>query len=272
MTKFNYIALGAVLLTAGTYAGISGALYMNQEKIIFPREVNPITLAHKDKAEELWLTTPDNIKLSGIGYKAAEEKAPLVLAFGGNAHDVAGFVEYLMYDIYTDRVAHCAGFSYRGYPNALGYESEGEPSQEAIYADALEIYDAMVEKYKPSAVHVVGYSLGTSVGAYVATQRPVDSLTMITPFTSMAAIAKNHYPWLPVNFLLKHKLPTDELIKGVTAPVTMIHAGNDEIVPHDHAHMLPPLVPNLKANVTLETGHTDIFDAHDFPEILRKAW
>lgn len=272
MTKFKFILLGVVLLTAGAYAGISGAMYMQQEDLIFPRAVNPVTLKHKADAEELWLETSDNTQLSGIGFKAGVDKAPLVLAFGGNAHDVTGFTEYLKYEIYTDREAHYAGFSYRGYPNALGHRSDGKPGQDELYADALEIYDAMVEKYKPTVVHVVGYSLGTSVGTYLAAQRPVASLTMITPFTSMAAIAQHYYPWLPAEFLLKHKLPTADLIKDVTAPITMIHAAHDEIVPQEHAKALPALAPHLKANITLSAGHTDVFDEREFPEIMRKAW
>jgi pimeloyl-ACP methyl ester carboxylesterase len=61
-------------------------------------------------------------------------------------------------------------FNYRGYG-----KSEGEPSESALFRDALEIYDLIAARSAVDKQRIVamGRSLGSGVAAFLASQRPV---------------------------------------------------------------------------------------------------
>ena len=46
----------------------------------------------------------------------------------------------------------------------------------------------------------------------LATERPVGGLVLRSPFTSLADVGAQHYPFLPVRALLRHHFPTRDTI------------------------------------------------------------
>src|SRR5690606_40801686 len=74
-------------------------------------------------------------------------------------------------------------FHYRGYG-----PSTGRPSEAAVLADALMIYDFMVERLEPARVYAIGISLGSAVAAYLSQQRRLAGVLLVTPFDSVEAI------------------------------------------------------------------------------------
>ena len=74
-------------------------------------------------------------------------------------------------------------------------------------ADALAIYDAVAARDGIDRGRIVafGRSLGTAVAARVAAERPVAGVVLVSPYDSLAAIGRHHYPWLPVSLLLRHR-------------------------------------------------------------------
>src|SRR5260370_41081884 len=89
-----------------------------------------------------------------------------LIYFGGNAEDVslnmpslsAGFPDSAIYLLH-----------YRGYGG-----SSGRPSEGALFADALTLFDQVHSKHPD--VDVVGRSLGSGIAVYVASLRPVTRL------------------------------------------------------------------------------------------------
>jgi hypothetical protein len=43
------------------------------------------------------------------------------------------------------------------------------------------------------------------VAVALAAGRPLRGIVLVTPFDSLAAVAKRHYPYLPVDWMLKHR-------------------------------------------------------------------
>ena len=92
--------------------------------------------------------------------------------------------------------------NYRGYGL-----SEGAPSEAALFADALAIFDAMAKRpaIDPARIGAIGRSLGSAVAVHLAAHRPVRAVALVTPFDNMAGVGRHHYPLLPVRALLRQR-------------------------------------------------------------------
>ena len=120
--------------------------------------------------------------------------------------------------VFPDR--DVAAFHYRGYA-----PSTGEPSASAILEDAIAIHDHVVASLAPDRIVAVGLSLGAGPAAHLAARRPIEGLILVTPFDSLKALAREHYPWAPVSLLLRHRMEVAGSLAGVAAPVALISAG-----------------------------------------------
>jgi pimeloyl-ACP methyl ester carboxylesterase len=112
------------------------------------------------------------------------------------------------------------------------------------------------------SVSAIGASLGSGVASQLAAQRPVERLALITPFDSMVATARAHYPLFPVNWLLDERYESDRALSGYRRPVLILHGGRDDIVPEANTLRLVSTLPAPPTVVRVpEAGHNDI-DAH----------
>jgi len=90
----------------------------------------------------------------------------------------------------------------------------------------------------------------------LAAARPLSGVVLVTPFDSLASLAKRHFWYLPVDLLLRHRFPSAELAPRVSAPLLCIAAGHDEVIPPEHARRLFDAWGGPKKWVLLaEAGH-----------------
>jgi pimeloyl-ACP methyl ester carboxylesterase len=260
LNLFNVLVGGAA-----AYALVVGSLYLMQEGLIFPRSIAGIASyplpAH---AERLELRTAEGLRLVGNLVRAQGPSRGLLLGFGGNAwngDDLTVFLARRLHDV------DIAVFHYRGYR-----PSEGEPSEAALYADALLVHDRLVEMLRPDRVFAVGLSLGTAVAAYLAAQRPLAGLILVTPFDSVEAIARARYFWAPVGTLLKHHFRTADHLADLDIPVAVILASDDTVVPLERSRAL---IEVLRRPVLVETvagsTHNGIYDLPAIDGALNRA-
>ena len=120
---------------------------------------------------------------------------------------------------------------YRGYGG-----SSGKPSQAALFADALALFDKARDAH--SHIVVVGTSLGSGVAVYLASQRPVARLVLVTPYDSLQEVAARQYAIFPVRWLLQDKFESWRYAAQVTAPTLLIAAEHDEIIPRASTELL----------------------------------
>lgn len=139
----------------------------------------------------------------------------LVIYYGGNAEDV-----YFAITDYQHLNAATLFMAYRGYG-----ASDGKPSETALKADALAIFDDIVERYNPRQVYLVGRSLGSGLACYTAARRTVTGTILITPYDSLVHVAKKHYPWLPVGLLMKHRFNSLADLPQISSPILVIYGG-----------------------------------------------
>jgi pimeloyl-ACP methyl ester carboxylesterase len=236
-----------------------GYLYFTQEAQIFPAQsIKKEQIVQANNQEKISLHVNADVLLQGVLRKDEKSDAGLLLYFGGNADDATLFASYVKalkgYDIVS--------FNYRGYGN-----SSGKPSEQALFSDALKIYDTYAKGRK---VVIVGRSLGSGVATYVASNRGSDGLVLITPYDSIVSMAHQKYPYLPTQWLLKHAFETVRYIQAVTSPIAIIEVENDTTIPRFHLEQLLKVMPKPPYHVTLSnTTHGDVLKHPNFTNELQ---
>ena len=203
-----------LLFIAILFVGLCGALFVFQRSLIY----FPQPRSNQDGTT--LVTLQAGTQTVAVSTRPASGPDALIY-FGGNAEDVSlnmpdfsvAFPNHAIY------LLHYPGFG----------GSSGRPSQQAILADALALFDRVHAQHEN--VVVVGRSLGSAVAIYVASQRPVARLVLVTPFDSLVNVAAHHYPWLPVRWLIRDRFESWRYAPQVTAPTRIIVAEQDEVIP-----------------------------------------
>jgi hypothetical protein len=185
-----------------------------------------------------------------------------LIYFGGNAEDVSQDVSDLVAAFPNTAIY---ALHYPGYGG-----SSGTPTQQAIFVDSLALFDR-VKADHPSVI-VVGRSLGSGVAVWIASQRPIARLVLVTPFDSLGDVAAQQYRFLPVRWLMRDRFESWRYAPEVTVPTRIIVAGDDELVPRSSSDRLRTrfregLVSYL---VVPGFGHNTIQDSPGYWALLSK--
>ena len=243
-----------LILLAGLVLGVPAWAWLTQERLVFFPQPVASEARLPPRASPLTIVAGDGTRLCGwiVRSEALSAAAPGVIYFGGNAEEVSGTLS----DPRWPRDWAIVGVNYRGYGN-----SEGKPGEAAIMADALAIYDAVAgrDDIDPRRIVVFGRSLGTAVATRVAADRPVTGAILVSPYDSMTAIGKLHYPWLPVSLLLRHRFDAIPDARRSAMPLLAIVGGSDTIIPAERSRALFDAWAGPKTwQVEAHAGHNDI--------------
>jgi fermentation-respiration switch protein FrsA (DUF1100 family) len=243
-------ALSLALVWVGVIVLMS---VMERRFLYFPiRQMDAEPADYGLRFEELDLTSSDGVRLRGWWIRSKGER--VVLLFHGNGGNVSHrlerakvFAEELGVDLFL--------VDYRGYGL-----SEGTPSERGLYRDGLAIYDAARERgFPPDRIVLHGESLGCAVAVEVALERPASGLALETPFLSVPALARKHYPFVPA-FLIRSRFDAASKIDRVTAPKLFLVAERDEIAPPAQGRALFELAaPPKELFVIPGAGHNDTY-------------
>lgn len=235
-----------------------GYVYVTQEAQVFDfASIEKRDIAQNSESASVSLQA-NGALLQGRVRKNDEGSKKLLLYFGGNANDATRFIDYA----HALKGYEILCFNYRGYE-----QSSGEPSEKALFEDALLIYDTFA---KDNSVVLIGRSLGTGVATYVASKRKIEGLVLITPYDSISSIAKEKYPFLPIPFLLKHTFNSLQYITSVQAPIAVMEVVNDTTIPRFHLERLLEALPQKPYLVSLtHTTHGKVLSHPDFTSHLQ---
>ena len=204
--------------------GVVAAAWLAQDRLVFfPQPIASVTHLPA-AAKPLEISAGDGTHLRGWIRQSIREPAPVVLYFGGNAEEVSWTVADKRWPTDWAIVA----INYRGYG-----ASEGKPGEAALVADALTIYDTVAARADADRARIVafGRSLGTGIAVQLAARRPVSGVVLVSPYDSLVAIGRTHYPWLPVSWLLRHRFDVVADASRIRAPLLAIAGAHDTIVP-----------------------------------------
>jgi hypothetical protein len=252
MIRILLICLG---VTALVYVGLCAALFAFQRSLIYfpqPRSQGDGTSV---------ITLPVEGATVNVTVRPYSGSKALIY-FGGNSEDVSR----RLLTFSTAFPDHALYFQhYRGYGG-----SSGKPSEAALFADAIALFDKVYEEY-PN-ITVVGRSLGSGVAAYLASQRPVARLVLVTPYNSIQELAEQHFPYFPVCWLLVDKFESWKYVELINAPTLIIAAQQDEVIP---CASTESLFNRFRAGtaflkVIAGTSHNTISDSPEYISLLRE--
>ncbi len=147
---------------------------------------------------------------------------------------------------------------YPGY----GVANEYKPSENAIYAD-VEIalrYASEELGFTVDRTTLWGRSLGTGVAVEMAGRGYAANLVLISPYTSIPAVASEHYvPILPY-LVISDGFYTHWKADGIQQPVLIIHGNADRTIPIDMGRRLHEEFPNSRFMELRGAGHNDVGD------------
>lgn len=242
-------------IAAFLYIAAAAALYVFQRNLIYypdPVHHTP-SKAGLSGVREVILTTPDGERLIAWHAEAGPGQ-PTLLYFHGNVGGLASR---------ADRVARFAqaGYgvfmlSYRGYSG-----STGKPSEAAIIGDAALAYRYLRDLgLSSSGIVAYGESLGTGVAVQLAAAHPVAALILDAPYTSLPAIGKTLYPFMPVETFMTDRFDSKRHIASVNAPLLILHGSNDHTIPIELGEALFNAATEPKTFVPLDgAGHSNIY-------------
>jgi pimeloyl-ACP methyl ester carboxylesterase len=245
-------------------AAVAGLLYVAFCAILFAFQRSLIYYPQPDAARG----GPDALTFAADGAQlrvitAAHEGPDAVIYFGGNAEEVRWSLPALI-SAFPDRALYL--MNYRGYGG-----STGEPSEAALVADAVALFDR-VHAMHPQIL-VIGRSLGSGVAVHLASLRPVERLTLVTPFDSLETIASRQFPFVPLRWLLRDKFESWRYAEAISAPTLILAAEHDEVIPRASTEALfAHFKPGVARFAILErTGHNTISDSPEYIGWLRAA-
>jgi len=240
-----------VLVGVAVYVGICLALFLLQRVLIY----HPQPRTAPAGTPVLTLAVDGRQVLATM----REHEGPSALVyFGGNAEDVSASLPG-MAKVFPDHALYL--LHYRGYGGA-----PGRPSEAALVADALALFDQVVARHP--RVTVIGRSLGSGVAIQVASARPIERLVLVTPYDSMEELAAHRFPGFPVGWILRDKFESSRYAAKVTAPTLLIAAENDKVVPRASTDRLLGRFAGGVATLGVVPGAVHNFPDSD-PEYVR---
>ena len=238
------------VLLAGivTYTGIVLYLYFSQSAHIYfptPQDFeNCPELVHAEKI------THNGTRMYYIQNTKANTLVVIYHGNGGSACDRAFLADYL-----NDQGVATILVEYVGYSN-----DTRTPSETLIFNDVNNV-NSFIKSLNYDRLVILGESLGSGPATYHTTLTGIDSLILITPFTSLADAGAFHYPYLPVKLLIRDKYDNGKHLRAYEGKLTIIHGTNDTVIPFSLGQRLyAGANTQNKQFITIDgAGHNDIY-------------
>jgi len=185
-------------------------------------------------------------------YRQKDTLRPWIIFFHGNAENLQTIWLAGIFENLENLGVNFLAVEYPGYGN-----STGSAQEKFLLESAQAVVDKIHTEFRPAAVILFGWSLGAAVAVQTAASDSsrINGLILASPWLSLEAIAKEHYPdWL-VNLLLTEKYDSHAIASKIAVPVLVIHGNRDEIIPVQHGRQLSRQFPNLFEFIEISQAH-----------------
>ncbi len=204
---------------------------------------------------------PDRNAFRGLLVEPAGEARGTVVVFHGNAGHAGqrGYYAQVLTGLgFRVILAEYPGYGPR--PGALG--------EQPLVTDAAETLRLAHQVFGPALI-LLGESLGTAVAAGAAAQSPdrVAGLLLITPWDRLESVARHHYGWLPVSWLMSDPYDNVRYLSSFAKPVVVVLAERDSVVPVASGLGLYQALPGPKRLVVVQGA-----DHNDWPARVDGTW
>jgi uncharacterized protein len=251
-----YILIGYALLLL--------LAYFIQEKFIFKPEKLPADFKYKYDApfKELFFDIEAGVRINGLHF-FRPDNAGLVLYLHGNTRSIKGWAKCArdFYRYNYDVVL----VDYRGFGKSTGKRTEID-----IMNDLQFVYSALANQYGEDHLIVYGRSLGSGFAAKLASDNKPRYLILDAPFYSFKKAVERFIPFLPVSYVLRYHLRTDQWLTKVTCHTYIIHGTRDWLIPIKQSEKLQQLNPKRITLIRIQGGgHNNLPKFPEYHNFLR---
>jgi fermentation-respiration switch protein FrsA (DUF1100 family) len=239
--NFGVYFLQFILTIFAIYFLVLVFLYFYQRNLLYhPNENNYSGDKISVDIEKVKIQTADNIELLGWYHKKNLKDYKTLVYFHGNAGSLENRIHKLNH--FQDMNINFLIVAWRGFNG-----NKGKPSEKGLYVDGKSAIDWLIKKgVDEKNLILYGESLGTGVATHLAQNKNYAGVILETPFTSMVDAAKNFYPYVPINLLLKDKFENFKKVKNINAPILVMHGEVDKIVPFSMGKKIYEIANNPK--------------------------
>lgn len=251
-----YIALGYLLILL--------LIYLVQEKFIFKPEKLHKDFTYKYDApfRELFFDVADGVRINGLHF-SVEKPLGLILYLHGNTRSIKGWAKYAkdFYRFDYDVVL----IDYRGFGKSTGKRSEKD-----LMHDMQFVYSALKHQYGEDHLIVYGRSLGSGFATKLASDNDPRYLILDAPYFSFLSAVRRFLPIMPLKFLLRYHLRTDQWIGKVKCHTYIIHGSEDWLIPISQSEKLRAINPRMITLIRIEGGgHNNLPRFPEYHDFLR---
>jgi pimeloyl-ACP methyl ester carboxylesterase len=245
------------------YVGLCAVFYFFQHYFFFRPEILPKNFEYRYPFpfEEVNFEMEDGGEINALHFKIPNALG-VVFYLKGNSRSLKGWGKFA-----RDFVSKGYDFfmiDYRGFG-----KSSGKRTETMLYNDAQTVYKWLCSQYPEDEIVLYGRSLGSGIAARIASWNNPRMLILDSPYYSFLYYIRSFAFFLPLRWLLRYKIRTDQFIRKITCPVFILHGDRDRLIPHQHSVMLQQEAPDI---VTLYTipggGHNDLPDFAEYHEFL----
>jgi fermentation-respiration switch protein FrsA (DUF1100 family) len=250
--------LFAAALLVVLYGLALAGLFLLQRRILFQPDTMRPDLARVAIAglRAMTVTTSDGLSLLAWYLPPAREGGRVALYLHGNA----GHIGHRGY-----RLGPMRGLGwgvllleYRGYGG-----NPGRPSEAGLLEDARAGLAALrAMGIALDRILLWGESLGSGLAVRLAVEHPVAAAILEAPYTSITAMARLRFPFVPADWLLLDRFDSLSAVGAVRAPVLVLHGTRDRIIPVAMGRELFAAAPEPKQLwIADRAGHIDLVEA-----------
>jgi alpha-beta hydrolase superfamily lysophospholipase len=211
--------------------------------------------------EELDFNMEDGGRINAIYFKVPNSRG-VVFYLKGNSKSIKGWGKFAKdflsngYDFFM--------MDYRGFG-----KSRGKRTQAKLFNDAQHLYKWLAQSYPEQKIVLYGRSWGSGIAARIASWNKPGLLILDSPYFSFYYNVNRYLFFVPLRWLLRYDIRTDQYLKDVQCPVHIIHGTKDRLISFEQSEKLAALHSEKVVLHKIEGGrHNNLPDFPRFFEIL----
>lgn len=230
------------------YGGLCLFFYFFQDYFFFRPEMLPKNFEYRYPFPftEHTFEMEDGGVINALQFKVPNSQG-VVFYLKGNSRSLKGWGKFA-----KDFVSKGYDFfmiDYRGFG-----KSKGRRTESILLNDAQTVYKWLSKEYPEDQIVVYGRSLGSGIGARLASWNDPRMLILDSPYFSFYHQIRRYGWWLPLRYLLRYHLRTDQFIKKVTCPIYIIHGNKDRLISYAQGKRLHEISADRSTLITIEGG------------------
>jgi uncharacterized protein len=238
--------LRAAVAALALYIAAVAAVWWRQEQLLF----RPRPLAADHRFEQRADVHETGARLNALHLRLPNPDG-VVFFLHGNAGNLQTW--FVNADYYRRLNLDLFMLDYRGFGKSSGHiENEAQ-----LHADVRAAWAQVAPRYAGRKRVILGRSLGSGLAAVLAADVQPELTVLVSPYSSMVALAREHYPWVP-GAALRYPLRTDEALPRVRGRVLLVHGLRDTLIAARHSEHLRALQPRAAWLPVPDAGHGDV--------------